>query len=227
MGQTSVMIGLITLGHSPRPDHEEVYERIAPGVPRTLIGALDGLSCFEARSLEDTQGDSPLVCVLSDKTTVEIPLPTLFPYIEGQVALLASRGARLAVVLCCGGFPEFKAPIQVLLPGMIVPALIKAICPAGRIGIIVPNEAQQAAAVEHWREQGVTAAPAVVSPYEGSGFTEASEKFRALPADLVAIDCMGFREEDRQRLRDLCGCPVLLPTTLVARVALEMYNSAS
>ncbi|MBT8329189.1 MAG: AroM family protein, partial [Desulfofustis sp.] len=147
--------------------------------------------------------------------------------IERQVEVLASEGARLAVVLCCGGFPMVNAPIQVLLPGMIMPALIKAICPAGKIGIIVPNEAQEAAAVEHWNEQGVTVASAVVSPYEATGFTEAGEKFRTLPADLVAIDCMGFREEHWQRLRDLCGCPILLPTTLAARVALEIYKSAS
>ena len=105
--------------------------------------------------------------------------------------------------------------------------MARAICPAGKVGIIVPNEAQEAAALEHWSEQGVAVASAVVSPYEARGFMEAGEKFRNLPADLVAIDCMGFRVEHRQKLRDLCGCPVLLPTSLVARVALEIYNSAA
>jgi protein AroM len=164
--------------------------------------------------------------LLSDKTTVEIPLPTLLPYIESRVEALAAEGARLAVVLCCGGFPVIKAPIQVLLPGTIVPAVARAVCPAGSVGIIVPNEAQEAAAVEHWHEQGVAVASAVVSPYESRGFTEAGEKFRARSIDLVAIDCMGFREEHRQKLRGLCGCPVLLPSSLVARVVLEIYNSA-
>ena len=140
---------------------------------------------------------------------------------------LASKGARLAVVLCCGGFPQVDAAIQVLFPGMIVPVLARAICPAGKIGIIVPNDAQVAAALEHWNKLGVAAAAAVVSPYEGKGFMEAGEKFRNLSADLVAIDCMGFQEEHRRTLREMCGCPVLLPTTLVARVVLEMYNSSS
>lgn len=220
------MIGLITLGHSPRPDHEEVYDVIAPGVPRTLVGALDVLSCDEARNLEDQQGISPLVCLLSDKTTVEIPLPVLFPYIEHQVEILAAAGTRLAVVLCCGGFPVFNAPLNVLLPGLIVPALVRATCPQGKIGIIVPNQAQESAAVQHWKESGLEVTSAVVSPYEGIGFNQAGEKFRRLNADLVAIDCMGFKDEHRDRLKDLCGCPVLLPTTTVARVALEMYESS-
>ena len=220
------MIGLVTLGHSPRPDHEEVYKEIAPGIPCKLVGALDAISCGEARSLEDTQGISPLVCLLSDKTTVEIPLPVLFPYLERQVERLAADGAQLAVVLCCGGFPAFTSTISVLLPGMIVPALVSATRPAGRIGIIVPNKAQESAAVSHWRQLGVKVESAVVSPYEGKGFKEAGEKFRSMRADLVAIDCMGFKDEHRQKLKELCGCPVLLPTTLVARVALEMYDSS-
>ena len=62
------MIGLITLGHSPRPDHEEVYNLIAPGVPRMLVGALDAMSCDEARTLEDKEGVSPLVCLLKPQS---------------------------------------------------------------------------------------------------------------------------------------------------------------
>ena len=220
------MIGLVTLGHAPRPDHEEVYNEVAPGVPRKLVGALDVLSCEEARNLEDKRGISPLVCLLSDKTTVEIPLPVLFPFLERQVETLAAAGAQLAVVLCCGGFPQFASSIRVLLPGMIVPALVKATCPDGRIGIIVPNKAQESAAVSHWHKLGVKVESAVVFPYEGSGFKEAGEKFRTMNADLVAIDCMGFKDSHRQELKDLCGCPVLLPTTLVARVAVEMHESS-
>ena len=220
------MIGLITLGHSPRLDHEEVYDKITPGVPRKLVGALDMISCDEARKLEDKQGISPLVCLLKDETTVEIPLPVLFTYIERKVEMLAAEGAHLAVVLCCGGFPDFNTFIQVLLPGLIVPALVKATCPEGKIGIIVPNQAQESAAVEHWKGLGIKVQSAVVSPYEGKGFVEAGEKFRAMHADLVAIDCMGFKDEHRQRLKDLCGCPVLLAKTLVARVALEIHESS-
>jgi protein AroM len=220
------MIGLITLGHAPRPDHEEVYEKIAPGVSRKLVGALDLLSCEAARKLEDRQGISPLVCLLKDGSTVEIPLSVLFPYIARQVEVLAAEGAHLVVVLCCGGFPVFNTSIQVLLPGLIVPALVRATCPQGTIGIIVPNQAQESAAIEHWSNFGVKVSSVVVSPYEDKGFAEAGKQFRALKTNLVAIDCMGFKDKDRRRLKELCGCPVLLPTTLVARVALEMHESS-
>ena len=220
------MIGLVTLGHAPRLDHEAVYKTIAPGVSCKLVGALDELSCDEARRLEDKSGLSPLVCLLNDETTVEIPLPILFPFIERKVESLAQAGARLAVVLCCGGFPSFKSSIQVLLPGTIVPALVKAACPKGTIGIIVPNQAQESAAVEHWSTFGLNVVSAVVSPYESKSFRETGEKFNTINTDIVAIDCMGFQAEQRQRLKRLCGCPVLLPKTLVARVALEMHESS-
>ncbi len=220
------MIGLVVLGHSPREDHEAVYDLIAPGVSRKLVGGLDSISPSQARNLEDTTGVSPLVCVLSDRTTVEIPLPVLFPYLRAQVERLAKAGASLAVVLCCGGFPRFDCSIPVVLPGMVVPAMVAGLFPGRTIGIIVPNRAQESASLAHWKSQGVEAVSAVVSPYEGTGFEEAGERFRRIGTDLVAIDCMGFEETHRERLKTLCGCPVVLPKTLVARVAVEMYESS-
>jgi protein AroM len=220
------MIGLVVLGHSPREDHEAVYELIAPGVKRKVVGGLDSLTCAQARKLEDKTGISPLVCLLSDQTTVEIPLPVLFPYLKKQVDSLADAGASLAVVLCSGGFPRFDCAIPVVLPGLVVPRIVAGCYPNKKIGLIVPNEAQQAAALAHWKSQGVEAVSAVVSPYEGTGFEEAGQKFRASGADFVAIDCMGFKEEHREQLKMLCGCPVMLPKTLVARVALEIHESS-
>jgi protein AroM len=220
------MIGLVTLGHSPREDHEAVYDLIAPGIKRKLVGGLDSFTCEQAAALEDKNGVSPLVCLLSDKTTVEIPLPVLFPYLKSQVDTLADQGASLAVVLCSGGFPTFDCSIPVVLPGLVVPATVAGLYPDKNIGLIVPNEAQVPAALSHWKNQGVEAVCAVVSPYEGTGFEEAGEKFRANETDFVAVDCMGFGEEHRERLKTLCGCPVMLPKTLVARVALELLQSS-
>lgn len=220
------MIGLVVLGHSPREDHEAVYNLIAPGVKRKVVGGLDSFTCEQARQMEDMSGISPLVCLLSDKTTVEIPLPVLFPFLKKQVESLADAGASLAVVLCSGGFPRFDCAIPVVLPGMVVTLTVAGLYPNRKIGIIVPNKAQESAALAHWKSQGVEAVSAVVSPYEGIGFEEAGEKFRSIKADIVVIDCMGFGEEHRERLKTLCGCPVLLPKTLVARVALEIHESS-
>ena len=220
------MIGLIVLGHSPREDHEAVYNLIAPEVPKKLVGALDSLSVQQARGLEDKKGESPLVCLLSDGSTVEIPLPTLFPYLRTKVEYLAANGADLAVILCCGGFPQFDCSIPVLLPGMIVPSVVSCLYPNKKIGLVVPNKAQEDAAQTHWKKMGVETVSAVVSPYEGKGFEEAGLYFKSMACDLVAIDCMGFSEEHRARLHVLCDCPVLVPKTLVARVAQEIYNSS-
>lgn len=220
------MIGLIALGHSPRPDHEAVYQQMAPDVPRQLTGALDSLSPEQARGLEDKKGQSPLVCLLSDSSTVEIPLPTLFPYLEEKVHNLAQNGASMAVILCCGGFPQFNCSIPVLLPGMIVPSLVSCLYPDKKIGIVVPNKAQEDAARTHWKTMGINVVTAVVSPYEGKGFEAAGRHFKSAACDLVAIDCMGFSQSHRDRLHTLCDCPVLLPKTMVARVAQEIYTSS-
>lgn len=220
------MIGLVTLGHSPREDHKEVYDCVCPDVITDLQGALDGLSCEEARNLEDKSGVSPLVCLLKDGSTVEIPLPVLTPLIEKTIVKLVQAGATVAVVLCSGGFPELTSSIPVLIPGNIVPAIAKASYPSGTIGIVVPNKAQESAAVAHWAKIGVDVVSAVVSPYQGTGFEEASVFFKEAGCSVVAIDCMGFTEEHRQRLIKDCKCTVLLPKTMVAKVAGEIAESA-
>jgi len=220
------MIGLVVLGHNPRPDDESVYDSIAPGVPRLMAGGLDDFSPEEARGFHDQTGDSPLVCLLSDNTTVEIPLPVLFPYLKKKVEQLAASGATSAVVLCSGGFPEFDCSIPVILPGKIVPAVVAGLYPGKTVGLIVPNTAQLNAAQAHWKSMGVDTVATVISPYQDQGFEIAGELFSSLGMELVAIDCMGFTEEHRDRLKKLCCCPVLLPKTLVARVALEMEQSA-
>lgn len=221
------MIGLVVLGHTPRPDHESVYESIAPDVPRLMAGGLDDFTPDEARDLHDQGGESPLVCLLSDNTTVEIPLPTLFPYLKQKVEQLAAAGATSAVVLCNGGFPDFNCSIPVILPGKIVPAVVAGLYPGKRVGLVVPNAAQMDSAQAHWKSMGVDTVATVISPYQGKGFESAAELFTSMGTEMVAIDCMGFTEEHRDRLRALCGCPVLLPKTLVARVALEMELSAA
>lgn len=221
------MIGLVVLGHTPRPDHEAVYEAVAPGVPRSIAGGLDGLSPGEARKLHDVSGASPLVCLLEDKTTVEIPLPVLFPYLKEKVEQLAAQGASSAVVLCSGGFPDFNCSIPVILPGLIVPSVVASLYPGKKIGLVVPNAAQVPAARAHWASRGVETSPVVVSPYQEEGFDEAGEHFASLRPDLVVVDCMGFTEEHRARLKESCRCPVLLPKTLVARVALELHLAAA
>ena len=220
------MIGLVVLGHTPRPDHEAVYEAIAPGTPRLIAGGLDGFTPDQARALHDQCGESPLVCLLSDRTTVEIPLPVLFPYLKKRVEELAEAGATSAVILCSGGFPEFDCSIPVILPGRIVPAVVAGLYPGKRIGLVVPNAAQMNAAQAHWRSMGVETMATVIAPYQGQGIEAGAKFFASNKVDLVAIDCMGFTEEDRDQLKALCGCPVLLPKTLVARVALEMELSA-
>lgn len=221
------MIGLVVLGHTPRPDHEAVYDTVAPGVPRITAGGLDGFTPDQARALHDVSGPSPLVCLLSDGSTVEVPLPVLLPYLRARVEELAAQGAASAVVLCSGGFPQFDCSIPVILPGEIVPAVVAGLYPGKRVGLVVPNEAQVPAAQEHWLSKGVETIPAVVTPYRDRGFEEAGKLFRECRPPLVAIDCMGFADSHRERLKALCGCPVLLPKTLVARVALEMHHSSS
>ncbi|MGI0034795.1 MAG: AroM family protein [Nitrososphaera sp.] len=60
------VLGLITLGQTPRPDLEVEFRKHAAAAEIRVAGALDGYSRDEAQRLAATPGDYPLLALLSE-----------------------------------------------------------------------------------------------------------------------------------------------------------------
>jgi protein AroM len=132
-------------------------------------------------------------------------------------------GAAAIVVVCAGGFPNISAPVPVLLPGRIVPAVVGSLARTRRIGLVLPNQAQVPFALARWREAGFEARPTWVSPVdEGGNFDRAVGEMQDPSLELVVLDCMGHDEAFRERFASRCGHPVLAAQTMVARIAAAM-----
>jgi protein AroM len=43
--------------------------------------------------------------------------------------------------------------------------------------------------------------------------------------DLIVLDCLGFNKKTKSIFREVTGKPVLLPRTLVARIAREIIEA--
>ena len=102
------VLGLVTIGQTPRPDFEALFCEHAPGATVRLAGALDDLSPDEARALARPGDDYPLLVRLRDGTSAEIPMATLAPRVEDAARALAAAGAAASVVLCAGDFPDVQ-----------------------------------------------------------------------------------------------------------------------
>lgn len=216
------MLGMVTIGQTPRPDFEAAFKRYSPDAEIRLLGALDGFSYNDIFALAEEGGAYPLHARLADDSTCNISMRTLAPLVEKQAQRLAADGADLIVVLCAGGFPEFESPIPLLLPGKILPAVSGSLSPSRHIGVVTPIWGQVEPARQKWQTDGFSVQVTAASPFDSSDVSRAAAELSDPSLDLVVLDCMGHDEHYRSEFARHCLRPVLLAQTLVARIAAEM-----
>jgi protein AroM len=217
------MLGLVTIGQTPRPDFEALFGACAPGVPVDVRGALDGLTDDQVAALEVADA-YPLLVRLRSGSTAEVPLATLVPLVEWRGRELAAAGASLVVVLCAGAFPDIACGAPVLLPGRLLPAVVASLG-ARRVGIVTPVAGQVAAAHAKWVADGFEPVVRAASPVHHADIVTTAADLAAHELDLVVLDCMGHDERYRTAFAERCGHPVLAAQTLVARVAGSLLAS--
>ena len=220
-------IGIVTIGQSPRTDvvpeiqihlggHVEVIER----------GALDGLSLSDVQKYAPESGMLPLVTRMQDGTEVIVAKEKLLPRLNKVMTALDNQGVDMILLLCNGDFPVFDTRCLVIEPQRVVDR-----CLAGllrerhRLGILVPVPEQA-----NWVRRRLEAVNpnltiAVASPYEGEKpLEEACRHFRDDSCDVIVLYCMGFNRQLGAKVRARCNAPVIVSSTVVARILGELLE---
>ncbi|WP_079913341.1 AroM family protein [Paenibacillus sp. 32352] len=214
------MLGLLTLGHSPRADLEVPFRSILPSsVPIAMKGGLDGLTPDAILLLAKQAGEHPLHVITQDGPVV-IQQEALIGPLEQRANELADAGAKLVVLLCAGDFPPFQSQAVVILPGQLLENKARSTAGSSRLGVVVPAESQVQAAGRRWRQAGFE--PAVMLPPDGTGAVEELiDNLRSAEVEQVVLDCISFTWGLKQKLHEELGVPVWLPSELAAREAKE------
>jgi protein AroM len=218
-------IGTITIGQSPRTDIvPEFRAALGRSVEITERGGLDGLSLAEVRELAPRQGDYVLVTRMRDGTEVTISHRTVVERVKACVADLEESGVDLIVLFCTGEFPELTSRKLIVKPDALLENVVRALLPAGRLAAVVPSPEQVPILEKRWTRVSTDLVVDSVSPYSSSeaDLEATARRIAAGAPDLVVLDCMGFGESVRSLFRRVTGKPVLLPRTLLGRVAGEL-----
>lgn len=229
MSAARPIVGLITIGQSPRVDVvPDMAEIIGPGVEIREAGALDGLDHTQVAALAPGPGDEILVTRLADARPVFVGKRHIVARVEAKIGELERAGATLTALLCTGAFPRLAAARPLVQPNQILLGTLRGMRWPGRLGIVAPSEPHVPQTEARWRADGLDPVVVSLSPYEEEDprvVARTADALRAAGAGLVVMDCMGFRKKTRDQLRAATGAPVLLANLLVARVVAELCGA--
>jgi protein AroM len=224
-------LGAITIGQAPRDDVMPEFEAaLGGGVSVLQRGALDDLSLEEVRALAPGPGDTVLVTRMRDGTEVKVAEKHIIERLRSCVAGLERDGVDLIVLLCTGEFPPLGARTLLVPLDRLLEGVIHGLLPSGRLVAVAPAAEQVAALRERWSRvcpaDGGASRVAVesVSPYTAGDaeLEAAARRVASRRPDLIVLDCIGFTERARSIFRRVAGAPVVLPRSLLARVAGEL-----
>ena len=213
------MLGIVTIGQTPRSDIERACRAYAGGTAIRIVGALDGLTRDEIRLLEHRDAPYPLLVRLADGATADVPLQALVPRVTACAADLAAAGARLVVIWCAGDFPDIACLVPVLRPGRLLPACAAEAMQTRNIGVVTPVPGQVEAARAKWQADGFSATVTWAAPGDADALARAGRELAEAAIELVVLDCMGHGEDARRDLARASGHPVVSAQSLTARVA--------
>ncbi len=212
-----VKVGLLTIGQSPREDVvPEMNPFFLPQIQILEKGLLDNLSPEEIRRLKPETGETPLVTRLKKGGSVQLSekkISSLLP--EAINSMKKKMKVSVVGVLSTHDFQKTESLPSVIFPFNSLKFLITRIIDVKCLGVVVPLESQIDAAKKKWKKDKVIVE--AKSPYaRGKSWEEIAQYFSQKKAEIVILDCIGYKIKDKRALQRLLSVPVLLPRVVLA-----------
>lgn len=214
-------VRFVTIGQTPRTDMvPDLTSRLPVGTRVEEAGALDGLDAPSIAAMAPAPGEARLVTRLADGSQAVIGKAKMHVRLQELLDGLGPDPSTVTVLVCTGEFPGLRGPGVFLDAQHLVDHGAAGICAGmARIGLLLP--AAEQASTFHWRPgPGQELRATWASPYEGDRFDEAARELSG--CDVVVMHCMGFNEEQRQRVAAGSGRPVLLARRFVAAAVAQL-----
>lgn len=220
-------LGVLVVGQSPRPEVESELKRIVGGVELDLRGCLDGLSRAEIDGLQPEDGDVALFTRLPNGEGVRLSKKQVVRHGSYQLDALERAGAKLVIILCTGGFPEWRDR-RVLLPSAIMHNFVFGLLSKGHIGVLSPLEEQVPATLDRWTDENHRVSSIALSPNASiDEARQAGQKMQQLAPDLIVFDCVSYTRETKHVVCSTAEKPGVLAITTIARCAAELLETGS
>lgn len=215
---------------------------VPEGTELIVVGAQDGLSDDELRTLSEAVEPGAFVDALSDGTMIYLRKEDVVSNMRRQAEALREQGVTASMICCTMDYSELEDIENLMIPAKFVESAALALVPKGStIGVLNPIEATMDYEVQKWKKiDGYTivnraAAPLVDGSPEAELLTkeerasaeerpvEAARELVAQGADIIVLDCMGFSEKHHRAVSKATGKPVIEPQSLLGKTMETLY----
>ncbi len=209
-------LGFITIGQSPREDIvREIESNIQFPVHVYQRGALDRLSAKEIARYAPEHDDLPLITMLKSGESVVVGKEKIVPLVQRCIHLLEQEDEITISLLCTEPLPEFNAAGLVLQPWNLMGGAIRSSSLEGTIGVAIPIGEQK----DHVRAKWANVFPhnietSLINPYQEGEEIEGT--FSSPQLACIVLDCMGYNNSLKERLRSFYNVPVFSPRLILA-----------
>ena len=226
MEKTKRVLGAITIGQTPRVD---ITKDILPLMPENTVlreyGALDDYTLEQIETdFAPQPGDEVLVSRMRDGRQAHFAERFVTPLVQQKIDQAEREGADAVILFCTGVFPRFRHSKIFIEPQPLFHSIVEKLSDGQKIGVLVPMPDQVEQAYTFWGKSGVHILAAHASPYlEMEQIRRTAEVFRDQGLAFICADCMGFSMEMKKMIEEVTGLRVILPRTLVMRIAGELF----
>lgn len=213
-------LGVLVVGQSPRPEIERELRRLITYARIELVGCLDDHDPDQLATLDPQDGET-LFTRLPDGRGVTLPKSMVAEAGRERLDRLEGAGIDGILAMCTGGFPMWQGP-RTLFAGDLLSGCVQALCPSGRLAVLVPMASQIESSIKRWSTPNHEVQAFALSP---NATLEATEEMADIVVStdphLIVLDCVSYTRATKSRLCARTGKPAVLAVTAVARATAE------
>jgi len=220
-------MGVLYIGQSPRPENMKELQRIIGGQTQIFeAGSLDGLSLSEIEALPPSGSNDTLYTKLPSGKEVVISKKEVTRRAQAHLDEFEKQGLDVILVFCTGAFHGLRTSGRVVFPSAVLEGYLPAVLPEGRLGVFTPLPSQVEQTTLKWQRPNweLTVVPLIPSATGDDVIGPAAEQMVRAKLDLIALDCMGYTQEMKERIRTRTGIRTVLAVSLAARAVQELID---
>ena len=223
---SSPLIGLVTIGQSPREDVVLGLRDVLPGTFTVVeSGALDGLTREEVNALAPKSDDYPLHTRMANGQSVTIAKRLIIPRIQSCIDQLNTKEVDIITLLCTGAFPAFRSSAPLWVPNQMVDDIIQsALDDQRRIAVLLPLSSQIQPIHEHFDNDARLLLFSLAPSGDSTAINQVVQRLKDARVDLVFLRCFSYSVAMRDAITTRTSIPILSACSLLAKKLVQTMD---